>query len=66
MRYGAFVLELKSHLTEVMQGGSKLRYVHNVRTALTARPPAYSTLTPLLSLDRSRRVHGSPPWSAAG
>jgi len=30
LRYGAFVLELKSHLTEFMQGSSKLKYFHNI------------------------------------
>lgn len=30
LHYGAFALELKSHLADVMQGKSKLKYVHNV------------------------------------
>lgn len=66
LRYGAFVLELKSHLTEVMQGTSELKYFHNVRCAPSPYPgvfppsPSISkremiaslTFTPNLSLDR--------------
>ncbi|KAJ3575475.1 hypothetical protein NP233_g1077 [Leucocoprinus birnbaumii] len=46
VRYGAFALELKSHLTDVMQGKSKLRYIHNV-----AHDGSVAPLLGLLQID---------------
>ncbi|KXN85635.1 Lysophosphatidic acid phosphatase type 6 [Leucoagaricus sp. SymC.cos] len=46
LHYGAYALELKSHLTDVMQGKSKLRYFHNV-----AHDGSISPLLGLLQID---------------
>ncbi|KAL9709558.1 hypothetical protein Ac2012v2_007297 [Leucoagaricus gongylophorus] len=46
LHYGAFALELKSHLADVMQGKSKLKYVHNV-----AHDGSVSPLLGLLQID---------------
>lgn len=52
LRYGAFVLELKSHLTEVMQGTSELKYFHNVR--ICAPSPTLGFSPPLPPFQREK------------
>lgn len=46
LRYGAYALELKSHLTDVMHGKSRLKYIHNV-----AHDGSVAPLLGLLQID---------------